>query len=97
MTADPQVLTVIAVIAALCVGGLVLSFILPLLSGLFSIISAFVEFLFHVLTGGPVAWCGCLVLAILLIGFCGFIAVVIYSLSTCGTPDAVNFCAWFGL
>ncbi len=94
---DPQTVTIIVVIAALCIGGLILSFILPIISGIFGVFSNFIEIFIDVLTGGPVAWCGCILLLLFLVGFCGFIAVMAYSLSTCGTPDAVRFCTWFGL
>jgi len=94
---DPQLVTIGAVILVLCVGGLLLSFVLPFLSGVFTLISALFEVGLDVLMGGPVAWCGCLILLILLVGCCGFVAVAASSLTTCGTPEAVNFCSFFGL
>lgn len=94
---DPQLVTIGAVILVLCIGGLLLSFALPLLSGIFTLISALFEVGLDVLMGGPIAWCGCIVFLVLVVGCCAFVAVVAYSLSTCGTPDAVNFCSWFGL
>ncbi|NJO84724.1 MAG: hypothetical protein HC828_19465 [Blastochloris sp.] len=46
--------------------------------------------------GGPVAWCGCL-LGLGVCGLCGFFALAVASLfASCGTPNAVNFCALFG-
>ncbi len=94
---DPTLVTIGIIVAVLCVGGLLLSFLLPFLSGILTFLSALLEVGLDVLTGGPVTWCGCLVLLILIVGFCGLVAVIVYSLSTCGTPNAVNFCNWFGL
>ena len=93
----PEVLTVVGVVALLCIGGLVLVFVLPFLSGILTLLSGLLEFVFDVSTGGPVGCCGCLVFLILVVGCCGFVALVAYTLSTCCTPDAVNFCTWFGL
>jgi hypothetical protein len=83
-------------LVVLCLGGLVLSFVLPAVGGLLAFLGSIFELLLDVFTGGPVAWCGCLVRAILLVGCCGAAAIAGYSLSTCNTPDPVHFCSWFG-
>lgn len=50
----------------------------------------------EVFAGGPVAWCGCLVVIIGVIA-CGAIAIAFLNvMGTCGTPDQVNLCRLFG-
>ena len=97
MTLDPQWMALGGLVLLLCVGGLILSFVLPAIASLFSALGGFVQFLVNILTGGPVTWCGCLAVIILLVACCGLVALAGFTLSTCGTPDAVNFCRWFGL
>lgn len=44
----------------------------------------------------PFSCCGCLVLGGA-ISICGVIALImLQGLSTCGTPEAINFCTFFG-
>ncbi len=97
MTVEPQIVTIGGVILLLCVGGVILSIVLPLLSSILAVFGTVLELLFDVLTGGPIAWCGCLVVFILVGGCCLLVSVLSFSLSSCGTPDAVNLCSWFGM
>lgn len=80
----------------LCVGVFVIGFFFQVVGGFFEIFFGLFGAFFDVLSGGPVAWCGCLLLvgAILV---CGLIAIGGASLlSTCGTPEQVNLCRLFG-
>jgi hypothetical protein len=97
MTLDPQWTALGGLVLLLCVGGIILSVVLPAIASLLSVVGGFLEFFLDILTGGPVAWCGCLVVVILLVGCCVIVALAGFTLSTCGTPNAVNFCQWFGL
>ncbi len=94
---DPQIVPVIAILGLLCVGGVILAVVLPFISGLLGAVSSVFELVIDLFTGGPVAWCGCLLALLLVATCCGLILFAVAVLPTCGTPDAVNFCAWFGL
>jgi hypothetical protein len=89
--------------ALLAVGLCVLCIVGPLLLSGLHFVAAIVDAIgqlitmaLQVVSGGPQAWCGCLVV----IGGCGFIAFVIWllsmGLSTCGTDAAMQFCSLFG-
>jgi hypothetical protein len=82
--------------ACLCGVGFLLVTGLQVVSGFLGIFSSVIEVFFEVLSGGPVAWCGCLVL----LGVCGggtiLVVILVQGLSSCGTPQAINFCALFG-
>lgn len=98
MTADPQLLPINSNLLILaCVAGLIFIFVLPALSSLLAVFGAVLEFVIDVIAGGPVAWCACLVVLILLGGCCGAAGLFGYAFSTCGTPEAVQLCSWFGL
>jgi len=79
-----------------CVGGIVLFFVFGFLGGIFDIISGIFELALHFLSSGPVAWCGCLALFLVCGGCAALIFFILNTLSTCGTPEAVNFCKIFG-
>lgn len=79
-------------LALLCVVGLVLFFGLQIIGSVFGVIFGFVQLFTGIITGGPVAWCGCLVLILACILCVG--TVLLYS--TCsGNPSAMNFCSLF--
>jgi hypothetical protein len=84
----------------LCVGAIiviaVLGFVLNFLGNAFDIIGGVFGIFTDLLTGGPLVWCGCLVfLAVLFI--CGIGGFWLFTtLSTCGTPQAVNLCGLLG-
>lgn len=86
----------ILICSLLCIGGFFLGIILQVLGGLLGFVFGIVDFLLNIITGGPAAWCGCIVI----LGG-GFLCVVmsitmVNLLSTCGTPEAVNFCRLLG-
>lgn len=90
-------LTIAAVCGGLCLLAVVLFFGLHIIGGTFGALFGIVELFIHVISGGPVAWCGCL----LLLGACTLCSgITIYLLTSvlpsCGTPQAVNFCQFFG-
>jgi hypothetical protein len=83
-------------LCALCIVGVILLFSLQLLSSVFDIIGTVFELLFGAIGGEPTSCCGC----ITVIGGCalvgGLIAVANSLLSTCGTPQATNWCNLLG-
>lgn len=89
--------TLAGIALLVCVAGFALALILPLASAILSIVGGLLDFVMDLLTGGPVTWCGCLLALVVVGGCCGLAALISYVLSTCGTPQAVNFCVWFGL
>lgn len=77
----------------LCVVGLVLLFGLQLLGTTFQTVFGVFELVGSILNGGPVAWCGCL----LVLAICGIIASAVYVYTSCAAnPASMNFCALFG-
>jgi hypothetical protein len=81
---------------ALLVFGGIIGFVLQIFGFGFSIIANFIEFFFNILSGGPVAWCGCLVGLFACAG-CGVLTLMVGSaLQQCGTAQAVNLCRLFG-
>jgi hypothetical protein len=90
-------LTTLALIAvALCGVGIV-AFVLIHVFGMFmGVFTGIFQLVSHLIAGGPVAWCGCL-LAALGVGACGLLTITMVSIySSCGTATAVNFCRFFG-
>jgi len=84
--------TLLLIIAGLCALAVVVMVILPIIGTLFDLIGV----VGGLLTGDPSSCCGCL-LFLGLTAVCGGIAAFVLSvLSSCGTPEAVNFCSWFG-
>lgn len=87
-----QPFTLVLLCCGLCIGGIVLFFIFPLVTGLLEIVFGLFETLLDIANIGPLPGCGCIVL-IAGCGLCGAVTLFVSNvLSTCGTPDAVNFC-----
>ena len=80
----------------LCVVGFVLMSGLQIVGGLLGTVSSVVEIVFDVLSGGPVSWCGCLVLLFVCVGGVGGAYLISQALASCGTPQAINLCSLFG-
>jgi hypothetical protein len=79
-------------LAVLCAVGLILFFGLQLIGSAFGVLYGFVQLFSGIVTGGPVAWCGCLMLIFACILCVG--TVLLYS--TCSAnPSAMNFCSIF--
>ena len=85
----------VAGVCLCCIGGVVLLLIMNVLGGTLGAALGIFEVFFDFLSAGPIAWCGCLVLLFGCVVCGGGILVLINILSTCDTPDAVNFCRFF--
>ncbi|NWF68755.1 MAG: hypothetical protein HXY40_06705 [Chloroflexi bacterium] len=90
------ILLIVVGCGLLCVVGIGLLFSMQILASVVGMFSGVVQVISTLIQGGPLAWCGCILLFVICI------AVVIVGiwfasiLATCGTPDAVNFCRFFG-
>ncbi len=80
----------------LCGVGLLLFFGLQIIGGTFGVLIGFVELFVQVLSGGPVAWCGCFLLLVSCALCSGIVIFLATMLPKCSTPEAVNFCRFFG-
>jgi hypothetical protein len=81
---------------ALFVFGGIIGFILQIFGFGFGIIINFVNVVLGVITGGPLAWCGC-ILVIFGCAGCGVVTLAVAQvLPRCGTAQAVNLCKLFG-
>jgi hypothetical protein len=82
--------------ASICGIVVVLFFGLQIIGTALGFLTGILEFFSRIISGGPISWCGCLVV---ILG-CGFCTVSVFSvasiLQTCGTPEAVNFCSLLG-
>jgi len=83
-------------LVCLCGLGILLLLGFQIIGGFLEIFTSVFELLFEVLSGGPVAWCGCLVLLFVCGGGTVLAVVLAQGLSSCGTPEAINFCTLFG-
>ena len=84
-------------LCALCAVGLILLFVLQFLGIFTDAIGTVFDLVFGLVGAEPFSCCGCLAV---LGGGAVIIVLIWFSnavLATCGTPNAVNFCAWFGL
>ena len=62
---DPSLLPYIGVgCALLCLVLIVIGFVLQAVSGFFDVIVGLIEIVVEILQGGPVAWCGCVLLVL---------------------------------
>jgi hypothetical protein len=89
-------LPVVIICVILCGIGIFLFFGMQLISTSFGVILGFVELFINVVTGGPVAWCGCALLLFACAICAGIVLLAASVLPTCGTSDAVNFCQILG-
>ena len=80
----------------LCGLGFVLITSLHVIGGVLGIFTSLLQSFFHILGGGPVAWCGCLVVIGGCLGAAGLALVIAQAMATCGTPQAINFCSLLG-
>jgi hypothetical protein len=77
----------------LCGVGFLLFFGIQIIGGLFGTIFGFLELFIDILAGGPVAWCGCLLL-LSACAVCAGLALFISQLN-CET-DPIMFCRFLG-
>lgn len=80
----------------LCGVGFMLVAGFHVLTGFLGVFSTLIDVISHVIAGGPVAWCGCLVLIFVCGGGAALALIIAQGLSSCGTAQAINFCALFG-
>lgn len=90
----------LVLLAGCCVGifvfGGIIGFVLQIFGFGFGILINLVQTVLGVITGGPLAWCGCLV-AVFACAGCGILTLTIASvIPQCGTAQAVNLCRLFG-
>ncbi len=90
---DPGI--VLAICGLLCCGGIFIGIALPVLGIFGDVFGALFGVFFDIISGGPVAWCGCFFVIFGCFVCFGLVATLSSILSTCGTPDAVNFCRLF--
>ncbi len=76
----------------LCGVGLVLTVLAPV----FDLLGGIVEMVVGLFGVGPVPGCGCVVVVALVASVLVVAALTMSILSTCGTPNATNFCTLFG-
>jgi hypothetical protein len=84
------------ILGGICLVGVVLAVVFGALTTVLQFFAQIFGFFAGILSGGPIAWCGCIVA----IGGCIGVVILAISistiLSTCGTPNEVNFCQLFG-
>lgn len=80
----------------LCIVGVILFIGMQIIGGVFGIFGGVVDVVFELATAGPVPGCGCVVVVVGCMLCVGVVLAISSVLSTCGTPDAVNFCRIFG-
>lgn len=93
---------VVIICGGMCLLSLVLVVVLPLITGTLQIFGSIIDIFTGIigaftgiLSGGPVAWCGCLFFLVVL-AMCGGLALIVANIvATCGTPDQVMFCRLF--
>ncbi len=95
MTPDSAFLLALGCVL-LCGVGVFLFLGLQVIGGVLNIFGSFVGLFFDILSGGPVAWCGCLLVIVTLFACVGLALLGSQALSSCGTANAVNLCSFFG-
>jgi hypothetical protein len=94
---EPGSLLIVALgCGVLCVIGIGLLFSLQIVTSLFGSLLGIFELFGNVFSGGPIAWCGCIVVVFGCIG-CALLALwIVPLLMSCDSPNAVNFCQLLG-
>ena len=78
--------------AGLCVVGIILSLILPILGGFLDIFVSIATMGAGAFSGEPISCCGCVVGFLACIVCTGITLFLVLVYPDCGTPDAINFC-----
>jgi hypothetical protein len=76
----------------LCVVGVILFFGLQIISSTLGLVVNFFDLFAGIIGGGPVSWCGCL-LVVVICGGCAGIALLAVTCSS--NPGSMNFCVFF--
>ncbi len=94
---SPDSAFTLALVCALLCGAVILLVMgLQIISGVLDIIGGILGLGLDILGGGPLSWCGCLLLFVGLFACGGLVMLLAQALSTCGTAQAVNLCLIFG-
>lgn len=95
---DPNTVVLLALACGgICVVSIVLIIAAQAFSSVMGVFIAISQFFTQILSGGPIAWCGCLVVIFLCIGLVGGGLGLASLHSTCSAdPSAMNFCALLG-
>ena len=97
MTIDGNNLVLLALgCVCLCGIGFVLLAGFSVVGGFFEIFSSVIEMALQIISGGPISWCGCLFVLFVCGGGTLLAIMLAQGLSSCGTPQAINFCSLFG-
>jgi hypothetical protein len=80
----------------LCVVGLALSILGPFVNIAVGIVGMILDLASTLFELGPVPGCGCVIVAALVGAVLLAAAIMVSLTSTCGTPQATNFCTLFG-
>jgi hypothetical protein len=76
----------------LCVVGVILFFGLQIISSTLGLVVNFFDLFAGIIGGGPVSWCGCLLVLIICMGCAGIAVLAV----TCNSnPGSMNFCVFF--
>ena len=79
----------------LCIVLFVVAFLLQALSGIVEVVGSLLEMAVDLAQGGPVAWCGCLLLILALAGCAGLAFLLLNAPASCAAYPT-NFCQWLG-
>lgn len=82
--------------ALLCAAMVVIGFVLQAVGGFLDVFFGIFEVFLEILQGGPIAWCGCLIVIFGCIGCSGFVFFMLNASTSC-IEYPTNFCRWFGL
>jgi len=93
---DPNLLPYIgACLGLLCILIFVVGFLMQLVGGFLNIFGQGFGFILHILQGGPLSWCGCLLAFLGCIACAGIAMTILNASSSCAT-NYTNFCKWLG-
>ena len=81
--------------ALLCVVVVVIGIIMQAVSSFFDVFVGFAEVIIEILQGGPMAWCGCVLVIFACIGLAGGAFLLLNAPESCAAHPT-NFCRWFG-
>ena len=90
------ILLVVVGCVLLCGVGIILFFGMQFLGTALSAVTTLAQVFTHILSGGPVSWCGCLLLLISCVACAGIAIFVASVLPQCSGANAMNFCRLLG-
>ncbi|MCC6617266.1 MAG: hypothetical protein IT320_27575 [Anaerolineae bacterium] len=87
---------IVVVCGVMCAIGIGLFVALHFLGAVFGLLGGIANVGIDIVTGGPITWCGCLAVIVVLFICGGSVLLLGSALSSCGTPSAVNLCTLLG-